>query len=195
MSLVSSHKVRVGTCQGCRPQPHARRPALDRRRLIGLLGIGAAWVVAGTSLPGRGALAAGGTEALLLNCIDYRLTAATSRYMADRQMEGKYDQFILAGASLGAKTDQFPAWSTTFWEHVQVAIDLHRIRRIIVMDHRDCGAYKEILGLDLAANPAEEFDVHAGQMRSLRADIGGRHPGLAVELLLMGLDGKAETVA
>jgi len=31
-------------------------------------------------------------------------------------------------------------------------------------------------------------------MRSLRADIGTRHPGLAVELLL-GLDGKAETVA
>jgi carbonic anhydrase len=162
---------------------------------MGLLGIGAASVLAGTSLEGRGALAAGKVEALLLNCIDYRLTAKTTGYMTQHRMEGKYDQFILAGASLGAKNDKFPAWGTTFWEHVQVAIDLHGIRKIIVMDHRDCGAYKAILGLDLAADPAREFDVHAAQMRALRADIGSRQPQLAVELLLMGLDGKVETVA
>jgi hypothetical protein len=37
--------------------------------------------------------------------------------------------------------------------------------------------------------------VGTTQMRALRADIATRHPELAVELLLMGLDGKAETVA
>ena len=160
-----------------------------------MLGIGATGLFAGGGLGACGAFAADGTEALLLNCIDYRLTAATTRYMTDHRMAGKYDQFILAGAALGAKTDKFPAWGTTFWEHVQVAIDLHHIRRIIVMDHRDCGAYKAILGLDLAAKPKEEFDAHATQMRALRADIATRHPELAVELLLMGLDGKAEKVA
>jgi hypothetical protein len=195
MSSVASHKFQAGVCRGCHPAPDDRQPALDRRRLIAMLGIGAAGVVAGTSLPGWQAFAAPGTEALLLNCIDYRLTSATTRYMAKRHMDGKYDQFILAGAALGAETDKFPAWGTTFWEHVQVAIDLHGIRKIIVMDHRDCGAYKVILGLDLAAKPKEEFDAHATQMRSLRADIGRRHPQLAVELLLMGLDGKVETVA
>src|SRR5260370_41433187 len=115
--------------------------------------------------------------------------------MADHQMKGKYDQFILAGAALGAKTDKFPAWGTTFWEHVQVAIDLHGIHKIIVMDHRDCGAYKAILGLDLAAKPKEEFAAHAAQMRSLRAEIAARYPQLGVELLLMALDGKVEAVA
>ncbi len=182
-----------GTARRCSPETPL--DCLDRRRLIGMLGGGAAGLLAGTSLEGQSALAAGSAEALLLNCIDYRLIAATARYMTQHRMEGKYDQFILAGASLGAKNDKFPAWGTTFWEHVQVAIDLHGIRKIIVMDHRDCGAYKAILGLDLAANPAREFDVHAAQMRALRADIGSRHPQLAVELLLMGLDGKAETVA
>jgi hypothetical protein len=191
MSLVGSHKFDVGAREGCRAEPDDR-PVMDRRRLIGLLGIGASSVLMSTM--GRGALVGGKVDALLLNCIDYRLTAATTRYMAQHRMEGKYDQFILAGAALGAKNDKFPAWGTTFWEHVQVAIDLHGIRKIIVMDHRDCGAYKAILGLDLAANPAREFDVHAAQMRALRADIGSKHPQLAVELLLMGLDGKAETI-
>ncbi len=166
-------------------------PSWDRRRLIGLFGIGAAALVA----PTRPLLAAGGTDALLLNCIDYRLTGATTRYMAQRGMAGKYDQVVLAGAALGAKNDKFPAWGTTFWDHVQVAIDLHHIHEIIVMDHRDCGAYKVILGKDLAGNPKEEFEVHAAQMRALRADIKQKHPDLAVRLLLMGLDGKVETVA
>jgi hypothetical protein len=186
--------IDVGGATGCRCWPETPLDYVDRRRLIGLLGIGATGLIAGTSLAGRSVLAAPGTEALLLNCIDYRLTAATTRYMTQHRMAGKYDQFILAGASLGAKNDKFPAWGTTFWEHVQVAIDLHGIRKIFVMDHRDCGAYKAILGLDLAADPAREFDVHAAQMRALRADIGSRHPQLAVELLLMGLDSKAETV-
>jgi carbonic anhydrase len=185
MSLVGARKVPVGICRGC-------SPVLDRRRL---LGIGAAWAVAGASLPGRGALAAGNVEALLLNCIDYRLAAATTRYMTERGMEGKYDQFILAGAALGVENTKFPDWGRTFWEHVQIAIDLHGIGKIIVMDHRDCGFYKHVYGNDHAAELTAEFEVHAAQMRRVRGDIGRRHPKLAVELLLMGLDGKAETVA
>ncbi|MGC2414850.1 MAG: carbonic anhydrase [Stellaceae bacterium] len=195
MSLLALHKGGVGACHGCGPEPSDRRPELDRRRLLGLFGLGAAYGIAGTGLLGHRAFAAPGTEALLLSCIDYRLTAATTRYMADRQMEGKYDQFILAGAALGVENRKFSEWGRTFWEHVQLAIELHQIRRIIVMDHRDCGFYKAIHGKDLAADPAEELTVHAAQMHLVKADIGRRHPKLAVELLLMGLDGKAETVA
>jgi len=172
---------------GCRC--HQQSSGVSRRRLFGL-GVGA--LAAGGILPR--AFAAGGTDALLLNCIDYRLTGATTRYMEGRGMAGKYDQVVLAGAALGAKNDKFPAWGTTFWEHVQVAIDLHQIHQIIVIDHRDCGAYKVILGKD-PKDPREEFALHAAQMRSLKADIAARHPKLTVELLLMGLDGKVETVA
>lgn len=165
---------------------------LSRRRLLGFAGVGVATLAAGGAVPAR---AASGTDALLLNCIDYRLTAATTRYMATRGMAGKYDQIVLAGAALGAKNDKFPAWGTTFWDHVQVAKELHHIHQIIIIDHRDCGAYKVILGEDLAHDHKKEFDVHAREMRSLRADIAKRHPDLAVQLFLMGLDGKVETVA
>src|ERR1051325_9168398 len=148
-----------GCCQSLRPL------RVSRRGLIGLIGGGAP--AAGGGLPAPLALAPRGNHALLLNCMDYRLTAATTRYMAGRGMDGKYDQVVLAGAALGAKNDKFPAWGTTFWEHVQVAIDLHNIHQVIVIDHRDCGAYKAILGKDLASNPSEELAVHAARMRSL----------------------------
>src|SRR5438270_30997 len=178
--------------QGCCGDHAYTDAEFDRRRLLGALGIAGA----GLTLPfGRIAFGAGGTDALLLNCIDYRLTAATTQFMGKHGLAGKYDQIVLAGAALGAKNDKFPAWGTTFMDHVQVALDLHNIHKVVVMDHRDCGAYKVILGKDLAADPKEELAVHAKQMQALKADIAKKHPKLEVELLLMGLDGKVETVS
>jgi len=170
----------------------ASSPRLGRRGMLGLIGGGA---LLGAGLRPSLALGAGGTDALLLNCVDYRLTGATERYMSGRGMAGKYDQMVLAGAALGATTDKYPAWGTTFWDHVQLALDLHNIHKVVVLDHRDCGAYRVIFGKDLAADPKEEFAVHAKQMQGLKADIAKKHPKLEVELLLMGLDGKVETVS
>jgi carbonic anhydrase len=177
------HRDPSEPCLGCRPQ-------LDRRRLLGLAGLG----LAGTALPVGRVFAAGGTDALLLNCMDYRLTAATTNYMTAQRMAGKYDQVVIAGASLGARNTKFPDWGKTFWDHVQVALDLHHIHKIVILDHRDCGAYKVILGEDLAKDPKKELEVHATTMRALRSDINAKFPKLEIELLLMALNGRVEKV-
>lgn len=87
----------------------------------------------------------GHAEALLLSCMDYRLVDETERYMTNRGLRDKYDHVILAGASLGAMTDKYPSWNQTFWDHLDVSIKLHGIKKVIILDHRDCGAYKAIL--------------------------------------------------
>lgn len=168
----------------------------SRRRFlrIAVLGTGASLLTA-AAWPWRYVRAAGNTEALLLSCMDYRLIDDTERYMAGRGLKDKYDQVILAGASLGALTDKYPAWNKTFWEHLDVAIQLHHIQKVILMDHRDCGAYKVILGEDFGKNPANEKNVHAQKLRELGGRVKKQHPKLTVELLLMGLDGKVETIA
>jgi carbonic anhydrase-like protein len=167
----------------------------DRRGFLRAFALGGAALASGVSLLRGSAFAAEGTDALLLNCIDYRLTSATTSYMAAQGMAGKYDQFILAGAALGALTNKYPAWGKTFWEHLQVAIDLHHIRKVVVLDHRDCGAYKVILGKDFAKDPKQEFDVHAKEMRALRAAIHRKDRALQVALGLMALDGSVEQVS
>src|SRR6266550_4739715 len=134
--------------------------------------------------------AAGQTDALLLSCMDYRLVGKTRSYMVHRGLgDKKYDHIVLAGASLGAITNKFPEWNKTFWDELSLAIDLHGIYRVMVLDHRDCGAYKDIFGKDFAKNPAEETRVHAEQLRTLRHQIdekyGKRRRSLEVELLLM----------
>jgi carbonic anhydrase len=165
-----------------------------RREFLRVAGLGGLATAVGATLPYRCVFAAGQAEALLLSCMDYRLVAATARHMAARRLEGKYDHVILAGASLGATTDKYADWGKTFWEHLDAAIQLHGIHRVIVIDHRDCGAYKVILGEDVARDPAKERAVHASSLRRLRDQITSRQPALDVELLLMSLDGKVETV-
>src|SRR5215813_7233755 len=89
--------------------------------------------------------AAGKTDALLLTCMDYRFTDFIVRYMASRDLREKYDHVVLAGASLGAITKKFPHWNRTFWDHLDLAIKLHKIRKVMILDHRKCGAYDLIL--------------------------------------------------
>ncbi len=164
---------------------------LHRRRFLALSG----GVALGAGLvritPAR---AAGSTEALLLSCMDYRLTGAVTRYMADRGLAGKYDHVILAGAAAGVQMDAYPAWAQTFWDHLDLAIKLHNIHTVILLDHRDCGAYKLAHGAAHAESRATETALHGSMLHKLRDAIAARRPGLKVETLLMALDGSVETI-
>ncbi|HKO88893.1 MAG TPA: carbonic anhydrase [Burkholderiales bacterium] len=138
---------------------------------------------------------AGKTEALLLSCMDFRLMNEVEQYMSGRGLRDNYDHIVLAGASLGALTDKYPAWRKTFWEHLDIAIKLHAINTVIVMDHRDCGAYKVLLGEDFAQQPTKETQVHTDHLRKLQAAIQKKYPQMKVELTLMALDGKVESIS
>ena len=176
---------------GCQ---HLSLPGLDRRRFlqIAALGGGAALLMPAMVKPAR---AAGGTDILLLTCMDYRLMHHVGSYMDGRKLTDKYDHVILAGASLGVLADKFPAWGKTFWDHLQVASDLHHIHKVMVIDHRDCGAYKLLLGEGHLASRDAETDAHKGQLVQLRQAINQSQPKLEVELLLMALDGSVEGIA
>ena len=155
----------------------------------------AASLAAAAGLAPSAARAGGKVEALLLSCMDFRLMDDVERFMSGPlSLRNNYDHVVLAGASLGAVTDRYPAWNETFWGHLDVAIQLHGIHRVVVLDHRDCGAYRVILGKDLAGDPAEERKVHAAQAQALRAKILEKHPKLDVDLGLMALDGSVETI-
>ncbi|MGD9537980.1 MAG: carbonic anhydrase [Alphaproteobacteria bacterium] len=170
-----------------------RSSGTSRRAFIRLASLAAGVAAFGLTLP-IGRAQASATEALLLSCMDYRLIDDMVRYMDGRGLTDKYDHVVLAGASLGALTDKYPAWGRTFFEHVEVAISLHRIKKLMVIDHRDCGAYKVILGPDSTKDPDAERAAHQAQLFALREVLNGKHPGLEVELLLMALDGAVEAI-
>ena len=142
----------------------------------------------------------GKTDALLLSCMDYRLIHDTAEYMQnERHLLNKYDYVILAGAALGVNNRTHRNWGRTFWQHLDTAIGLHSIHEVIVIDHRNCGAYKLLLGRDFPPEPTEEqrreeTKVHKRQLDRLARAIHSRRPELDVTSLLMNLDGSVEEI-
>ncbi|XLM20863.1 twin-arginine translocation signal domain-containing protein, partial [Chromobacterium piscinae] len=116
---------------------------LGRRGFLKLATLGGGAALLGSFVP-RTSWAAGKTDVLLLSCMDYRLVDDFGEFMNGMGLRDNYDHIVLAGASLISITDKFPAWNTTFWEHLGVAIDLHHIKKVVLLDHRDCGAYKVV---------------------------------------------------
>ncbi len=167
----------------------------SRRRFLQVAALGGGASLLGVMSLIPEARAAGAADALLLSCMDYRLMYEIERYMSGRKLRDKYDHIVLAGASLGALTDKYPAWSRTFWEHLDIAIMLHNIHTVIIMDHRDCGAYKLILGPEHAKDPKTEKETHATQLKKLKGQIAEKYPKLKVEMLLMALNGKVEMIS
>jgi hypothetical protein len=166
-----------------------RPVTMSRRRAMQAVALGGGVALMSTLVPGV-TRAGGHTEMLLLTCMDYRLTHEIEAYMEARGLAHKYDHVVLAGASLGALNDRFPAWADVFWTHLDLAIQLHQVHRVMILDHRDCGAYKMILGEAAVKDADAELKAHVKQLYAVRAAILARKPELEVEIGLMALDGK-----
>jgi hypothetical protein len=75
--------------------------------------------------------------------MDFRLIDDVVRFMDSIGLNNNYDQFILAGASLGFTQTEYPEWGSTLIDHMCIGQQLHHFRNIIFIDHEDCGAYKK----------------------------------------------------
>ena len=138
--------------------------------------------------------AAHAVEALLLTCMDFRLQNETVAYMDRRGLRDKYDHIVLAGASLGVLTEDRPEWAAVFWDHLETAIALHHVRKVMVLDHLDCGAYKLFLGEAAVRDPVSELTAHSQRLRLLRSSINQQNSMLEVELGVMALDGSVRII-
>ncbi len=176
------------TCSCCRP-PLGRH--VDRRLLL------QAAAIAGlaSAVPLKARPAEGQYEAMLLSCIDPRMVAPVYKYMEGRGLTGRYSQFVIAGAAVAVVAPKFEAWRQTFWENLAASIALHRINRVIVIDHRDCGAVKLAYGAASIATPEAETKTHRMILAEFRKALADRHPHLQAETGLMALDGSFEPLA
>ncbi|HEY1795402.1 MAG TPA: carbonic anhydrase [Stellaceae bacterium] len=160
---------------------------LGRRHLLA----GAAAVAA--TRPYLVRAASGDYEAMLLSCIDPRMQEPVRDYLVKRGLVGKYSQFTFAGAAIGAVAPKFSGWHNTFWENLAASIELHNIKSVIAIDHRDCGAAKIAYGPDSIATPQKEDTTHRAAFAEFRKESMKRHSNLKVETLLMALDGSVTT--
>ena|SRR6266576_6974297 len=169
-------------CPCCAPSP-AR---LGRRTFLRGAAAGAAVLALA---PRLGWAAEGNYEAMLLACIDPRIQEPVHAFAQKNGLVGKYSQFVIAGAAIGVVSPKFADWHKAFWDNLAVTIELHRIKKVIAIDHRDCGAAKLAYGDAAVATPDKEAETHRAALAEFRKEVGQRQPKLAVETGLMALDG------
>ena len=117
----------------------------------------------------------------------------STKYTVDQNLTGKFSQFVIAGAAIGVVAPAFKEWHKAFWDNLDTSIhQLHHIKKVIAIDHRDCGAAKIAYGEAKVANPQVETETHKAALVEFRKQVGQRHPQLGVETGLMALDGKME---
>ncbi len=130
-------------------------------------------------------------EVLLLTCIDFRFFHKVAEHITTAGLSGKFDHIILAGAELGAVVDFPPEpklhWQQFFLEHLALSKDLHSIKRVVVLGHRDCGAYKKFKVLPDNPAPDMERAAHKQHADRLEELVKRFHPALVVEKYLLGL--------
>ena len=117
---------------------------------------------------------------LVLSCIDYRFIDKTIEFLKQDCCIDAFDHTILAGASLGFNQTEYTSWKLTLLNHIDLAIKLHDIKKIVVVDHEDCGAYK-IFHPDIIQNPLVEKKYHCLNITQFIETIKGLYPHLLVE--------------
>ena len=130
-------------------------------------------------------------KAMVLSCMDPRFQPIVYNYLKKKKLIGKYSAFTIAGSAIGVTASKFKKWHKTFWDNIDTSIKLHKIKKLIVINHRDCGAAKIINGKK-EFNRANETKIHKNSFLKLRKLFKKKYPKLTIELKLISLNQKVE---
>ena len=130
-------------------------------------------------------------KAMVLSCMDPRFQPIVYNYLKKKKLIGKYSAFTIAGSAIGVTASKFKKWHTTFWDNIDTSIKLHKIKKLIVINHRDCGAAKIINGKK-EFNRANETKIHKNSFLKLKKLFRKKYPQLTIELKLISLNQKVE---
>jgi hypothetical protein len=128
------------------------------------------------------------TDVLAVYCSDHRLQAGIREFLDENlNLRANYDSVVVPGGpqclvEVGA-LPKF-AWVSRKWS--RVLIQLHSLKRMILIAHQDCGWYRWLDDYQPSRTP-----VRHGQEEDLRAAakaLSQLAPDLAVELFYAGWD-------
>ena len=126
---------------------------------------------------------------MVLSCIDPRFQHLVQNHLQKKKLIGKYSAFTIAGAAVGVTHNKFKQWHKTFYDNLGTSIQLHKIEKLIVINHKDCGAAKIANGKK-EFSPTDEKKIHKDSFSKIKKQIKKRFPKLKVELNLISLDSK-----
>ncbi|MEK7617402.1 MAG: carbonic anhydrase [Patescibacteria group bacterium] len=109
-------------------------------------------------------------EAIVITCIDFRFQEYINKYIAENFKPGTYDRGAFAGAAKSLDT---------ILDQIDIAVRLHYIKKAVLINHEDCGAY----------GSKGHVDHHVRDLHRAAKTIKERFPNLKVETYYLHLNG------
>ena len=131
-------------------------------------------------------------QAMVLSCIDPRFQTIIFNYLKKKKLTGKYSSFTIAGSAVGVTAKKFKKWHKVFWDNFDTSVKLHNIKRLIVINHYDCGAAKIING-NKQFSKINETEIHKNSFQKIKKKFKKKYPKLSIELKIISLNSKVET--
>lgn len=128
------------------------------------------------------------TDVLVVHCSDHRFQAGFYEFLNLKlNLDENYDLLVLPGGpQCLTLVEYLPKFSWAGWKWLRFLIDAHGLKRLILVQHQDCGWYKE-LPFHLHTSP--EPRLHQEEdLRRVRSALVKEHPELRAELFYAGWD-------
>lgn len=132
-------------------------------------------------------------KAMVLSCIDPRFQPLVYNYLKKKKLTGKYSAFTIAGSAIGVSHNKFKKWHSVFIENLSTSIKLHKIEKLIVINHTDCGAAKIANGKK-EFNSLNEDKIHKVSFNKLKRIVKKKFPKLKIDLNLMSINKKIKKI-
>tara|TARA_B100001248_G_scaffold215876_1_gene170709 strand:+ start:67 stop:462 length:396 start_codon:yes stop_codon:yes gene_type:complete len=130
---------------------------------------------------------------MVLSCIDPRFQPIVYNYLKKKKLNGKYSFFTIAGSAIGVTANKFKRWHKVFWDNFETSVKLHNIKKLIVINHRDCGAVK-IINDKKDFSSINETKVHKNSFKKIKKIFKKKYPKLKIELKLISLNKKIQNL-
>ncbi|WP_232309643.1 carbonic anhydrase [Candidatus Pelagibacter sp. RS39] len=125
-------------------------------------------------------------EAMVLSCMDPRFQPKVYKYLKGKKLTGKYSSFTIAGAGIGVTHKKFKKWHSTFIDNLSTSIKLHKINKLIVINHKDCGAAKIVNGKKKFTSIIEN-KIHKDSFKVIKKTLNKKFPNLKIYFKILSL--------
>jgi len=125
-------------------------------------------------------------DAAVLCCFDHRVNRAVRKFLKKQKIE-HFDMIVVAGGTKTLASPRNDADRDFILEQVRTSIRLHQAKRVLVMNHSDCGAYGGLA--HFKGDRAAEADSHSNELLRARELLSSTFPGILIEPYFVTFDG------
>lgn len=121
-------------------------------------------------------------ENIVVTCIDFRLQEAINKWISENFAPKTFDRVALGG---GVKN------LDTILGQIDIAVRLHHVKKVILINHEDCGAY----GQENFPDTQTEHLKHTEDLKKASLKIHQEFSDIKVNTYYLHLDGTFEPIS